>query len=131
MPTLLREARSAYRLAIRRALRSHGLDALPEHSAYLLGGLRLGVPYDALVVHRRHALARAGTIEVLADEQLIRPDGEGYALTPRGREVSEACAAASASLEAEVAGSIGPDGLAALRAGLVAIIDWRERQEGA
>jgi hypothetical protein len=127
--SLLREARGAYQLAIRGALRTQGLSALPENSAYVLGGLRLGVPFDALVRQRRHAVERAGTVDALVAAGLLEPHVDGYVLTARGREVSESCAAASAALERHVVDQVGDDGLTAMRAGLVALIDWKERAE--
>ena len=42
MPVLLREARGAYSLAIRRGLAPLGLEELPRYSAFVLGALTRG-----------------------------------------------------------------------------------------
>jgi hypothetical protein len=128
-PALLREARGAYALAIRSALAECGLGALPANSAFIVGGLHFGVPIDALIGQRRRSLDRAGTIDALVAAGCLEDvDGE-LRLTERGHEAAHACGAARVRLDAHVASVIGESGVESLRAGLVALIDWKEAAE--
>ncbi len=128
--SLLREARGAYALAIRAVLDEHGIGDVPPNSAFLLGGLRAGVPYEALARQRRRGLDRGGVVDALVEAGCVRRDDDDVVLTDRGREVAAACAGARERLDRYVAATIGADGYGAMRAGLVALIDWKEAEEG-
>ncbi len=127
--SLLREARGAYALAIRAVLDEHGIGDVPPNSAFLLGGLRAGVPYQALARQRRRGLDRGGVVDALAEAGCVRRVDDDVVLTERGREVAEACARARSRLDDYVAEAIGRDGYDTMRAGLVALIDWKEAEE--
>jgi hypothetical protein len=127
--TLLREARRAYGHAIRHAMADEGLGDLPAHSAFVLGGLNFGAPIEWLLRQRRRELERSGTIDALVGAGCLEwRDGE-LAITERGREVSRACAEARERLDDHVAATIGTEGLATMRRGLLALIDWNEDHE--
>jgi hypothetical protein len=127
--SLLREARGAYALAIRAVLDEHSIGDVPPNSAFLLGGLRAGVPYEALARQRRRGLDRGGVVDALVEVGCVRRSDDDVVLTDRGREVAAACAAATERLDRYVAATIGHDGYGAMRAGLVALIDWKEAEE--
>ncbi|HEV3329284.1 MAG TPA: hypothetical protein VGZ33_07785 [Acidimicrobiales bacterium] len=127
--SLLREARGAYALAIRAVLDEHGIGDVPPNSAFLLGGLRAGVPYRALARQRHHGIDRGGVVDALVGAGCVRRVDDDVVLTDRGREVAAACAGATDRLDRFVAATIGPDGYDAMRAGLVALIDWKEAEE--
>lgn len=126
---LLREARGAYALAIRGALDEHGIGDVPPNSAFLLGGLRLGVPYKDLLRQRRRAIERSGVVDALVGVGCVRRVDEEVELTDRGREVSEGCAAAMRELDHRIVAAIGEDGYRTMRQGLVTLIDWKEHEE--
>jgi hypothetical protein len=130
MPSLIREARGAYGLAIRRALSKIGLGDLPRNSAYVLGAMEVfGMSLDE-VVHRRHkSLEQSHTVEALFRSGCLETRGAVTVLTAKGREAAKACAEARASLDAEVIARIGADGFATMRTGLVALINWKEAAE--
>lgn len=127
-PTLMREARGAYDLAMRRALAALGLHDLPRNSAYLLGGLHAGVPFGALVRHRRRSLEQAGTVQALLGAGCLVLDGDDATLTDRGHDAAHACRSARDSVDAVVRDAIGKKGLAKMRAGLTALIEWKEAE---
>ncbi len=127
--SLLREARGAYALAIRAVLDEHGVGDVPPNSAFLLGGLRAGVPYEALARQRRRGIDRRGVVDALVEAGCVRRVDDDVVLTDRGREVAAACAGARERLDRYVVDTIGPVGYSVMRAGLVALIDWKEAEE--
>ncbi len=129
MTALLREARGAYALAIRGALDEHGIGDVPPNSAFLLGGLRLGVPFKDLVRQRRRAIERSGVVDALVGVGCVRRVDDEVELTDRGRQVSEGCAAAMRELDRRIVASIGEEGYRTMRQGLVTLIDWKEAEE--
>jgi hypothetical protein len=131
MTSLLREARGAYALAIRAVLDEHGIGDVPPNSAFLLGGLRAGVPFEALALQRRRVIDRSGVVDALVEADCVCRVDDDVVLTERGRVVAAACAAARDSLDRHVVDTIGSDGLGTMRAGLVALIDWKEQAEEA
>lgn len=127
--SLLREARGAYAHAVRAVLDLHGVGDVPPNSAFLLGGLRAGVPYEDLVRQRRRGLERGNVVDALVDAGCVKRVADDVVLTDRGREVATACAAARDRLDRHVVEAIGVDGYATMRAGLVALIGWKEEDE--
>jgi hypothetical protein len=127
--SLLREARGAYALAIRAVLDEHGIGDVPPNSAFLLGGLRAGIPFEALARQRRRAIDRSGVVEALVEADCVRRLDDDVVLTDRGRAVAAACAAARDTLDRHVVATIGSEGFGTMRAGLVALIDWKEQEE--
>ena len=138
IPALLRASRGAYRHAIRTQLTAAGLDDLPPNGAYVVGGI---------VTHGGSAgdLVRQLGVSKQAASQLIdtlvvrgylerRPDPEdrrriNVEATERGRAAAEAIAAGVEAVEGELAQLISADGVLALRDGLIALTDIRERME--
>jgi predicted NBD/HSP70 family sugar kinase len=129
-PSLIREARGAYGLAVRGALTKIGLGHLPRNSAYVLGAMdAFGMSFDDVVHHRRKSLEQSRTVEVLFKSGCLETKGALTVLTDRGREAAKACAEARAMLDDEIIARIGTEGFATMRAGLVALIDWKEGTE--
>jgi hypothetical protein len=65
MPALLRHARSAYGLAMRKALEEAGYDDVPKNGLYVIGGLALGagdVPLASLIRDLRISKQAAGQL---------------------------------------------------------------------
>ena len=138
IPALLRASRGAYRHAIRMQLIAAGLEDLPPNGAYVVGGI---------VTHGGSAgdLVRQLGVSKQAASQLIdtlvvrgylerRPDPEDrrritVEATERGRAAAEAIAAGVAAVDGELVQLISDDGAQALRDGLIALIDIRERME--
>jgi DNA-binding MarR family transcriptional regulator len=138
IPALLRFARGSYGLSIRSALVDAGFDDIPPNGAYVLGGMAndggsaadlirtLGVSkqaasqlIDTLVV--RGYLERSIDLD---DRRRMTID-----LTDRGRAAAAAIRTGVTSVDAELATKLDPANLAGLRAGLIALIEIRERLE--
>ena len=129
-PSLIREARGAYGLAIRAALSRIGLNDLPRNSAFVLGAMdTFGMTFDDVIRQRRKSLEQSRTIEALFKCGCLETKDGVTALTARGHEAAKACAEARESLDAEVVARIGKDGFATMRSGLVALIDWKDHTE--
>src|SRR5579863_3639916 len=65
LPALLRHARAAYGLAMRKALEAAGYDDIPKNGLYVIGGLALGagdVPLAALIRDLRISKQAAGQL---------------------------------------------------------------------
>lgn len=129
IPVLLREARGAYALAIRKALATMGLEQLPRNTAFVLGALRSDVPFESIVRQRRGSLERAGTMDALVSAGCVRRDGDRYVLTPRGEGASIACEGARREVDEALAKAVGKRGVTALHKGLVALVEWKEANE--
>jgi DNA-binding MarR family transcriptional regulator len=138
IPALLRAARSAYGHAIRRSLAVGGFDDVPANGAFVLGGManhgvtagdlirQLGVSkqaasqlIDTLVL--RGYLEREVNLE---DRRRVNVE-----LTERGVAAGAAIDAGRRAVDDELATLISPAELKGLRAGLVALIEIRERLE--
>jgi hypothetical protein len=129
-PSLIREARGAYGLAVRLALTEIGLAELPRNSAFVLGAMeRFGFSVDDVVRQRGASLEKSRTIEALHRSGCLETKRGTTVLTARGHEAAKACEAARRSLDERVVAAVGAEGFAAMRAGLVALIDWKEAAE--
>lgn len=127
--SLIREARGAYGLAIRKALSGIGLGELPRNSAYVLGAMDgFDAPFDTVVHQRRRSLEQSHTIEALVASGCLATEKGATVLTARGREAAKACAEARKALDRVVVDAIGHDGYATMRAGLEALIEWKEAE---
>jgi len=138
IPALLRAARGCYAQAITARLAAAGIEDLPRHGAFVVGGLafRGRVAIDQL----RGLGVSKQAVSQLIDSLVLR----GYLnrevdpadrrrmtieLTDRGRAVADEVGEAVGRVEAELAAMITPDELAGLRAGLAALARIRERSE--
>jgi DNA-binding MarR family transcriptional regulator len=138
IPALLRAARGAYGGEIRERLAIAGFDDLPRNGPFVLGGIaNQGVAAGDLI--RQLGVSKQATAQLVDTlvlrgylERTTNPDDRrrlDLALTDRGRaaaaEIREAVVAVDEQLERKLA----PDGVAALRSGLVALIEIREATE--
>ncbi len=126
IPYLLRDARDAYTLAIRRALTNFGLEELPRHTAFVLSSLRADVPFESIVRQRRGSLERAGTIDALLAAGCLRKEDGQTVLTPKGEDAAAACEAARLEVDEVLRRAVGRRGLASMQRGLAALIEWKE-----
>jgi DNA-binding MarR family transcriptional regulator len=140
LPALLRAARGSYGHAIRASLAEAGFADVPRNGAFVLGGIvNQGVSAGDLV--RQLGVSKQAASQLI-DTLVVRgylnrsPDQEDrrrvtLEATERGRAAAAAVRAAVVSVDEELAGLLTAGQLAGLRAGLVALIDIRERMEDA
>jgi hypothetical protein len=130
LPALLRAARGAYAGAIRARLAEAGFDDVPRNGAFILGGMaNHGAPVDGLV---RELGGRKPQVTAVLDTLVERGYLDaGHEITDRGRVAAAAVRAGVADVDAELAARLPPDGVAQLRAGLIALIQVREEMEDA
>ncbi|OJU09767.1 MAG: hypothetical protein BGN86_05775 [Caulobacterales bacterium 68-7] len=132
-PALLRNARSIYGAAMRRALEEAGFDDIPGNGLYVIGGLALGAgdaPLSALINDLKVSKQAAGQ---LIDTLVMR----GYltrevdpndrrrlvvTLTERGRAAAEAQAAGRAEVDAALNALVGERAVQVTRKVLAAVI---------
>jgi DNA-binding MarR family transcriptional regulator len=141
VPQLMREARDAYRDAVRRELADAGCDDIPRNGVFVLVGLDHRAPEPAfspqadvvasLGLSKQAASQLIDTL-VLRDYLERRTDpGDrrrmGVRLTDRGRIAAMAIRAATDAIDAAVAQLISADELHGLRAGLAAYRRIHER----
>ncbi len=140
VPQLMREARGAYRDAVRRALAHTGCDDIPRKGSFVLVGLDHSTPepafspqadvVDSLGLSKQAASQLIDTL-VLRTYLERRADPEdrrrmGVRLTDRGRAAAIAIQTATDAIDASVAELISADDLHGLRAGLAAYSAVRE-----
>jgi DNA-binding MarR family transcriptional regulator len=140
IPGLIRGARLAYGTAVREAFLDAGFDDIPRNGAFVLARV-----YDGS--SESSALTRALVISKQAVSQLIdtmvmrgylerTPDPDDrrrmvLALTPRGEEAATVSWQAATAVDDELARRLTPDGVAALRAGLIVLYEMAEESEAA
>lgn len=129
LPSLLHEARGAYSLAMRRALAGVGLTDLPRNTAFVLGALRSGVPFEAVLRQRHRSLQRAGTIDALLAAGCLAKDGTSTVLTPKGEDAAAACELARREVDDALRKAVGKRGMSTMQRGLLALIELKERSE--
>jgi len=132
IPGLLRAARGAYGKAVRTAFAAAGFDDIPRSGAFVLARTfdntsplaaltrELGISKQA-VSQLIDTMVMRGYLERTADTEdrrrmLIK-------LTPRGDEAARVAWEAVAAVDSELAGRLAPDGVAALRTGLIALAE--------
>jgi len=138
IPALMRAARGAYSKAIQTRLSTAGFEDVPRSGPYVLGGMgNHGIAPESLIrdlrVSKQAASQLIDTLVVRGylDRQ-INPDDRRrmtLELTNRGRAAAAAIRAGVEEVDTELATILSPDGIAALRAGLVALIEVKERME--
>lgn len=138
IPALLRAARGAYGDAVREALAAAGFDDLPRNGPFVLGGIaNRGVTAGDIV--RELRVSKQATAQLL-DTLVLRgylersPDPDDRRRltlepTARGRAAAAEVRAAVESVDAELAGMLSAAQLGGLRAGLLALVEVRERRE--
>jgi len=140
IPGLLRGARQAYGAVVRQAFADAGFEDIPRNGAFVLARVYDGSPEPS-------ALSRALGISKQAVSQLIdtmvmrgylerTPDPEDrrrmlLTLTPRGEDAGTVSWQAATAVDDELTRRLTPDGVAALRAGLIALCEMAEESEEA
>ena len=142
LPALLRHARTAYGVAMRRALAEAGYDDVPANGLYVIGGLALGVPdlpLGQLIKELRISKQSAGQlVDTLVTrgylERTVDPNDRRkltVALTERGRAAAAVQAAAREEIDAELVACVGQDDLSRTRRTLAVLCDiGRQRTAG-
>lgn len=134
MPTLLRQARTAYASAMRTALAEAGYDDIPKNGLYVIGGLAAqgaDFPMGRLIAVLQLSKQAAGQlIDALVTRGYLqrKVDDEDrrkltVALTERGWVAAQVLAQARATVDAEVLARVGPEDLAGARRALLALAD--------
>jgi DNA-binding MarR family transcriptional regulator len=138
LPALLRAAGGSYGHAVRASLAAAGYDDVPRNGAFVLGGMVNQGGSAADLVRQLGVSKQAASqlIDVLVIrgylQRQVDPDDrrrQALEVTERGRAAAAAVRSAVLSVDGQLAELISPDELAALRAGLVALITIRERME--
>ncbi len=132
VPGLLRAARKAYATAIRRAFAEAGFDDMPRNGAFVLARV-----YDDnahLATLTRDLGISKQAVSQLIDTMVMRgyldrsPDTQDrrrmmLRLTARGEGAAMAAWQAVTAVDEDLLGRIAPDGVAALRSGLIALCE--------
>jgi DNA-binding MarR family transcriptional regulator len=140
MPALLRHARTAYGLAMRKALEDAGYDDIPKNGLYVIGGLALGagdVPLAVLIRDLRISKQAAGQLvdTLVTRGYLARTVDEQdrrrlvVTLTDRGRAAAATQTAARERVDAELLAKVGPECAKQTRIALAALTEmagWGE-----
>jgi DNA-binding MarR family transcriptional regulator len=140
IPALLRHARYAYSLAMRRALAQAGYDDLPKNGPYVVGGLALEgdeIPLGQLIQELRISKQAAGQlVDTLVTrgylERKVDPEDRRkltVTLTERGRAAAETQAAARKKVDAELIASVGEEDIRRTRRTLAALVDIARQAE--
>jgi DNA-binding MarR family transcriptional regulator len=138
IPALIRAARGAYGHAVVRALARDGFEDLPRNGAFVLGGIanhgvaagdlirQLGVSKQA-ASQLVDALVVRGYVERAVDADDRRRIT--ITTTERGRAAAASVRGAVLSVDAELEQELSPQGVQALRRGLEALTEIRQRME--
>jgi DNA-binding MarR family transcriptional regulator len=140
MPALLRHARSAYGLAMRKALEEAGYDDVPKNGLYVIGGLALGagdVPLASLIRDLRISKQAAGQlVDTLVHRGYLARNVDEQdrrrlivTLTDRGRAAAATQASARERVDAELLAKVGTQCIEQTRLALATLTDmafWGE-----
>ena len=140
IPGLLRRARKAYGNLITQEFAEAGFDDMPRHGAYVLA--RVYGDSSASADFARDLSISKQAVSQLIDTMVMRgylartPDTEDrrrmvLALTPRGEEAATAGWRAASEADAELASRLSPEGVAALRAGLITLCQMADATDAA
>jgi DNA-binding MarR family transcriptional regulator len=134
MPTLLRQARTAYASTMRNALAEAGYEDIPKNGLYVIGGLAaegadfpMGTLIAALQLSKQAAgqlidtLVTRGYLQRNVDQEDRRKLTIG--LTERGCVAAHVLAQARATVDAEVLARVGPEALEGARHTLSALAE--------
>jgi len=130
IPGLLRAARGAYGKAVRNAFAEAGFDDIPRSGAFVLA--RTFENTSPLATLTRELGISKQAVSQLIDTMVMRGYLERSAdtedrrrmlikLTPRGEEAAGVAWQAVSAVDRDLASRLSPDGVAALRAGLIAL----------
>lgn len=134
LPALLRHARTAYGLAMRKALDGAGYDDIPKNGLYVIGGLALGagdVPLAALIRDLRISKQAAGQlVDTLVNRGYLARNVDEQdrrrlvvSLTDRGRAAAATQAAARERVDAQLLAKVGAKCIAHTRLALAALTE--------
>ena len=140
LPALLRHARTAYGLAMRRALEEAGYEDVPKNGLYVIGGLALGagdVPLASLIRDLRISKQAAGQlVDTLVHRGYLARNVDEQdrrrlivTLTDRGRAAAATQAEARERVDAELLAKVGAQCIEQTRVALAALTDmagWGE-----
>lgn len=140
LPALLRHARTAYGLAMRKALEAAGYDDIPKNGLYVIGGLALGagdVPLAVLIRDLRISKQAAGQlVDTLVNRGYLARTVDDQdrrrlvvTLTERGRAAAAAQTVARERVDAQLLAKVGPECVAHTRTALAALTEmagWDE-----
>jgi len=140
VPGLMRRARRAYANLVSQAFADAGFDDMPRHGAYVLA--RVYGDSSASADLARDLSISKQAVSQLIDTMVMRgylartPDTEDrrrmvLALTPRGEEAATASWRAASEADAELASRLSPEGIAALRAGLITLCQMADESDAA
>src|SRR5487761_171576 len=140
LPALLRHARTAYGLAMRKALEEAGYDDIPKNGLYVLGGLALGageIPLASLIRDLRISKQAAGQlVDTLVNRGYLARNVDEQdrrrlvvSLTDRGRAAAATQAAARERVDAQLLAKVGAKCIEHTRLTLAALTEmagWDE-----
>ena len=134
LPALLRHARTAYGLAMRKALEAAGYDDIPKNGLYVIGGLALGagdVPLAMLIRDLRISKQAAGQlVDTLVNRGYLARNVDEQdrrrlivTLTDRGRAAAATQALARERVDAELRAKVGSECVEHTRVALAALTE--------
>jgi DNA-binding MarR family transcriptional regulator len=140
IPALLRAARKAYGHEVRAAFAESGFEDLPRNAAYVLARVyQDSAPFGRLT--RELGISKQA-VSQLIDTMVMRGYLERAAdaedrrrmllhLTARGKAAATISWQAASAVDDELLRRLGPDGVAALRTGLIALSEIAAESESA
>ena len=140
LPALLRHARTAYGLAMRKALEAAGYDDIPKNGLYVIGGLAFGagdVPLASLIRDLRVSKQAAGQlVDTLVNRGYLARTVDEHdrrrlivTLTDRGRAAAAAQTEARQRVDAQLLAKVGAKCIEHTRVALAALTEmagWDE-----
>jgi DNA-binding MarR family transcriptional regulator len=137
VPALIRAARGAFAQSMREQLVEVEIYDLPRNGAFIIGGLSRSEHAGQLfrdIDLRESALSRL--LQALLERGFVQA-GSGVAkfglddleLTEKGRRAAQACARGVNAVTEELGGMLSGEEFSGFRAGLLALIDIKERTQ--
>ena len=127
VPLLLRSARGSYASAIRVAIASAGLPALPTNGPLILGGLHDGtLSFSQLVDQRRNSIEKYQTVETLRQSGYVIGPEDAPVLSESGHRAAHVVVETIAELTDSLSRCLGHEGMASFVKGLLFLIGEKE-----
>jgi hypothetical protein len=126
---LLKEARDAYGVVIRREVERKRMTPLPPNGAFVLGALHYGLSREDIMRQRGQALDKGRALARLVECGYLLDEPDGLHLTASGRECALAVADATSALTTHLNQALGDEGYAHFILGLMTLIDMKEEIE--